>query len=140
MYEELVAATHGALKIVRVSNGGFPSWLLTPHLSFCANVPANTYTALGDPATPFTVTALPDIGRAVARLAALALDPATAASVPEDVRIAGAKTSVADLRDLVARVRGVEKGPIEVGDIAAVRAHIAAHQPATLMDIVNYIR
>ncbi|KAH9918415.1 uncharacterized protein BXZ73DRAFT_52982 [Epithele typhae] len=140
---ETAALSAGAatpLKAVTVFNGAFLSWLLDPYRSLCANVHANTFTALGDPHTRFAATALPDIARAVARLALLALDPATRDDVPAVVHVYGDNVSVAEIRDAVARVKGVEKGPIEVGDVAAVKQRLRENQPPTLMDIVDYAR
>lgn len=138
--DETRALAGDRLKTVAVHCGGFMSWMLDPYRSVCANVPANTFRCLGSAAVRSTYTALPDIGRAVARLALLALDPATAASVPADARVCGDVVSTEEIRDAVARVRGVEKGPIEVGDVAAVRKRLRENQPPTLMDIVDYAR
>ena len=79
----------------------------------------NTYTCIGSPSQKFTLTAAADIGRSIARLAILSLDPQTAAGVPGDVRITGQMTNYEEIRDIVARVKGVEKGQIVSEDLAA---------------------
>lgn len=80
----------------------------------------NVFTTYGPATQKFATTGKSDIGRAVARLAVLALDPSTSASVSDEVRIAGAITSYEDVRDITARVRGVPKGEIKVEDLAAL--------------------
>ena len=70
----------------------------------------------------------------------LGLDTATAEQVPEEIRIAASTVDFEEIRDLVAQIKGVEKGPIEVGDVAAVRKRLRENQPPTLMDIVDYAR
>ena len=61
--------------------------------------------AVGSPDSKITTTSKADIGRALAELTLLALNPVTAPSVPDDVRIAGDNVSYHDVRDIVQRVR-----------------------------------
>lgn len=77
----------------------------------------NVYYPYGSATQKFTATAKPDIGRAVGSLALLALDPSTAATVPDEVRIAGSTVSYEDVRDIVSRVKGVPKGKIDILDL-----------------------
>ena len=81
----------------------------------------NEFTAYGSPAQRVSFTSLRDIGRAVARLAILSTDSDTgvAASVPDDVRIAGGTVTFEDVRDIVAKVRGVAPARIRTEDLRA---------------------
>ena len=89
-----------------------------------------TYTAVGSADKKTAVTAKADIGRALAELTLLALNPVTAPGVPDDVRIAGDNVSYHDVRDIVQRVRaelGVQpEGEIklESEDLAAFRENL----------------
>ncbi|KAM5542741.1 hypothetical protein V8D89_003702 [Ganoderma adspersum] len=76
------------------------------------DVEKNQYVCIGPPNQRVAFTSTADIGRAAARLAVLALGPATAPNVPDHVRIAGSVVSYEDVRDLVAAIKGVEKGEI----------------------------
>ena len=84
----------------------------------------NTYLCYGSPKQKLSVTARVDIGRAVARLAILALTPDTASKVPDEVRIAGATTTYEEIRDTVARVKGVPKAEITVKDLKQLKDSI----------------
>ena len=79
----------------------------------------NTFTPYGSPSTKLSSNSRADIAKAIARLSILALDPATAAKVPDELRIAGTTTTFEEVRDIVARVKGVEKGKIVSEDLAA---------------------
>ncbi|PIL27917.1 hypothetical protein GSI_09952 [Ganoderma sinense ZZ0214-1] len=106
-----------------------------PVLGF--DIANNEFTAYGSPAQRVSFTSLRDIGRAVARLAILSAAPPAhapaparadgstgeaAAAVPDDVRIAGATVTFEDVRDIVARVRGVAPARIRTADLRAKRA------------------
>ena len=80
----------------------------------------NEFTAYGCPSQRISFTSLRDVGRTVARLAMLATDPdpATAASVPDDVRVAGSTLAFEDVRDIVTRIRGVAPAQISIKDLA----------------------
>ncbi|KAI1791501.1 NAD(P)-binding protein [Ganoderma leucocontextum] len=90
------------------------------------DVKNNAFTAYGSPAQRVSWTSLGDIGRAVARLAILATNPATAASIPDDVRIAGSTATFEDVRDTVARVKGIAPAQIKTEDLAAKKAALKA--------------
>lgn len=77
----------------------------------------NVYYPYGSASKKFSTTAKIDIGRAVGSLALLALDPSTAATVPDEARIAGSTVSYEEVRDIVSSVKGVPKGEIEVLDL-----------------------
>ncbi|PIL26832.1 hypothetical protein GSI_11095 [Ganoderma sinense ZZ0214-1] len=73
----------------------------------------NEFRAYGSPAQYVSFTSLRDICRTVARLVILSTDAdacatsiAAAASVPDDVGIAGAIVTFEDVREIIARVRG----------------------------------
>ena len=70
------------------------------------DTPNLTYPAVGAPDKKTATTAKADIGRALAELTLLALNPTAAASVPDDVHIAGDNVSVSEVRDIVQRARG----------------------------------
>ena len=91
----------------------------TPNSTVGIDIANNEFTAYGSPAQRVTFTSLRDIGRAVARLAILAA--ADAGSVPDDVRIAGGTVTFEDVRDIVAKVRGVAPVRIRTEDLRAKR-------------------
>lgn len=90
---------------------------LAPFLGF--DIAGNKFVPYGPSSTKVSFTSRSDIGKAVARLALLALDPATASQVPDQARILGDTGTWEDIRDIVARVKGVEKGTIASEDLAA---------------------
>lgn len=83
------------------------------------DIAGNKFVPYGPSSTKVSFTSRSDIGKAVARLALLALDPATASQVPDQARILGDTGTWEDIRDIVARVKGVEKGTIASEDLAA---------------------
>ena len=89
-----------------------------------------TYTAVGSADKKTAVTAKADIGRALAELTLLVLNPANATRVPDDVHIAGDNVSVREVRDIVQRARdefGVQPAGeirLEVLDLAAFRENL----------------
>lgn len=97
----------------------------------------NTYTTYGSPAQKLTATARADISRAVARLSLLALDSKTAANVPDEIRIAGDTVSYEDIRDIVARVKGIEKGKIVSEDLHALKETIRKDPGKNFLDYIR---
>ncbi|KAH9890570.1 NAD(P)-binding protein [Cubamyces lactineus] len=95
------------------------------------DVERNTYTSYVSPTHKFSTTAMADIGRAVARLSILALDPSTASAVPDEVQIAGTTTTYEEIRDVMARVRGVPRGDIEVRDVGELEEDIRRSEPGS---------
>ena len=91
------------------------------------NLPANTYTPFGSPKQRVSFTAKEDIAKAVARFAVLGLDPATAEQVPEEIRIAASTVDFEEIRDLVAQIKGVKKGPMVSKDLVAEKAALKAN-------------
>ena len=91
----------------------------SPGLAVGFDIEKNTFAPYGSPSQKVTFTSLPDIGKAVAQLSILAIDPSTSAKVPNELRIAGSTHSTEEIRDIVARVKGVEKGQIVSEDLAA---------------------
>ena len=85
------------------------------------------------------MTSMADIGRAVARLAILALDPATAASVPDELRIAGDTVTYEDVRDLVARIKGVGKGDIKSEDLAQRKNALRENPGGNFLEYLRYV-
>ena len=142
------------VKVIALVTGTFLEMALEPYrtcaisvyhghasLRSCASdgvdIKQNRYIALGDPKNRFAVTSEYDIGRALARLSILALDPATSASVPEDVRIAGQNLNYEDIRDAVARVKGVSKGEIVSEDLAAHKKMLQETKDKVIFEFVR---
>lgn len=63
----------------------------------------NVFTSVGSPDARFSVTSLPDIGRAVSALALVALE--NPAKVPNYVRISGSSISHSEAREITQRIR-----------------------------------
>ncbi|KAI0333181.1 NAD-P-binding protein [Cubamyces sp. BRFM 1775] len=99
----------------------------------------NTYLCYGSPNQKLSVTARVDIGRAVARLAILALAPDTASKVPDEVRIAGATTTYEEIRDTVARAKGVPKAEITVKDLKQLKDSIRRDPGKNFFDYLNVV-
>ena len=78
-----------------------------------------------------------DIARAVAQLSVLALDPATAASVPDSVRVAPYSVSHADVAAAVAKVRGVPLAQVEMGDLAAFKENLSKNPTENIFDYIK---
>ncbi|KAH9890549.1 NAD-P-binding protein [Cubamyces lactineus] len=99
----------------------------------------NTYLCYGSSKQKLSVTAREDIGRAVARLAILALAPDTASKVPDEVRIAGATTTYEEIRDTMARVKGVPKAEITVKDLTQLKDSIRQDPGKNFFDYLNVV-
>ncbi|KAI0737950.1 NAD-P-binding protein [Daedaleopsis nitida] len=119
--QDLAARARGQAKgkkIIALYTGPFLEIVFAgPILGF--DIANNTFTTYGSPSTKLSSTSRVDIAKAIARLSILALDPATSAKVPDELRIAGSTTTIEEIRDVVARVKGVEKGKIVSEDLAA---------------------
>ncbi|KAH9890052.1 NAD-P-binding protein [Cubamyces lactineus] len=99
----------------------------------------NAYTCVGSPSQKFTLTAAADIGRSIARLAILSLDPQTASSVPDDVHITGQATSYEEIRDAVSRVRGVPPAGVTARDLKQFRDGIIRDQASDFFDHLKLV-
>ncbi|CDO71863.1 hypothetical protein BN946_scf184940.g10 [Trametes cinnabarina] len=99
----------------------------------------NVYSVYGSPSQKFSTTAKTDVARSVARLAILALDPATAPKVPDNVRIAGATVTYEEIRDIVARVKGVPKGEIKAEDLQQHKEDIRQHPGENFIDYLRVV-
>lgn len=77
------------------------------------------------------------MGRALARLCTLALDPLTAPQVPDELRISGNAVTYEDVRDLIAEAKGVQKGEIKSEDLEKLK-HKLRDTPDS--HVVEYIR
>ncbi|PIL35924.1 hypothetical protein GSI_01584 [Ganoderma sinense ZZ0214-1] len=129
------AALQGKVKVVELVTGIFHSWVYRPELGI--DVKKNVYTPLGPGTLRFATTGKNDIGRSVARLSILALDPATTAAVPGRLRIAGHNVSYDEIRDIVARVKGVPKGTIRSGDLKAAKENLSKHPTDNILDYIT---
>lgn len=103
------------------------------------DVENNTFTSYGPSSRKVTFTSLQDIGKALARLAILAIDPAASAKVPDELRIASDTLSFEEIRDLVARVKGVEKGKLVTEDLAAKKEELkkAPNAPGAILGFIR---
>ena len=101
------------------------------------DVENNIYSPLGPGSLRIAVTAEDDIARSIARLAVLSLDSATASTVPTYVRIAGQNVSYEEIRDAVARVKGVPKGEIKSYDLHEYKKKLQASPSDFIMDYVR---
>ena len=99
----------------------------------------NVYSPLGPGTLRIAVTAEDDIARSIARLAILSLDPQTAAEVPTYVRIAGQNVSYEEIRDAVARIKGVSKGEIKTYDLDEYKRNLQANPSNFIMDYVRCV-
>ncbi|KAH9942397.1 uncharacterized protein BXZ73DRAFT_87989 [Epithele typhae] len=140
---EIAKDTHAAMpdkKVIALIAGLFlGACFNSPYAPLMGlDVKGNAYRSLGPATTRFTASAEIDVGRAVARLAVLALDPATAARVPGTVRLAPNTTSLAELADAAARVRGVPRGAVEEEDLGAFKQALS-ERPADY-NLGDYLR
>ena len=139
--EETLALTEGKLKMISVFNGAFASWVFRPDRTIGVDIPKNTFTCFDPPTARFGVTDLADIARAVAQLSVLALSPATAATVPDFVRIASQNISMEDIRATVARVKDVPPGTVvNLGDPAVAKKALRDEYPGSQSRALDYIR
>ncbi|KAI0630223.1 hypothetical protein C8Q77DRAFT_249300 [Trametes polyzona] len=129
-------AAQDKLKIISVYNSIFLDIVLSPFIGF--DLEKNVYTPYGSASAKFATTSKADIGRAVASLSLLALDPSSAASVPDEVRIAGSIVSFEDVRDIVARVKGVAPGEIKSEDAEKVKNQLREQKGDG--SILDYLR
>ncbi|KAH9942385.1 uncharacterized protein BXZ73DRAFT_74651 [Epithele typhae] len=139
---EIAKDTHAAMpdkKVIAVITGLFLDMCFSrptaPLLGL--DIQGNAYRSLGPATSRFSASAEVDIGRAVARLAVLALDPATAARVPGTVRLAPNTTSHAELA--VARVRGVPRGAVEGGGLGAFKRALSEKPTDVLVDYLRVL-
>ncbi|KAI0333182.1 NAD-P-binding protein [Cubamyces sp. BRFM 1775] len=131
-------------KIIRVYTSAFLELLFRPgsgpnQYFLCADwwkVPSDVYEFTGSSSQRVTFTSMDDIGRSAARLALLAVDPATASQVPDELRIAGTTASVEEIRDIVVRHTG-KQGTIKCNDLAEARRQTVAGAGA---DMALYVR
>ncbi len=139
--EETRALAEGKIKVISLMNGGFLSWLLRPDRTIGVDVANNTFTCFDPPSARLAVTDLADIGRAVAQLSVLGLDPKAASTVLDVVRIAGQNVSMEDVRDAVARVKGVAPGRIiSLGDPAPAKKALREDYPDSQHRLLDYLR
>ncbi|RDX41012.1 NAD(P)-binding protein [Lentinus brumalis] len=141
--KELAAETRQKVKdkkVVAVYTGPFLQIAFSgPWLGF--DIENNTFTTYGSPSRKVSFTSLPDIGKAVAQLAILAIDPATSAKVPDELRIASNTLSIENIRDVVARVKSIEKGKIVTEDLAAKKEELkkAPNAPGAILAIIRVL-
>ncbi|RDX47845.1 hypothetical protein OH76DRAFT_1419308 [Lentinus brumalis] len=124
-------------KIVLVATGMFLEWLFSPGLGI--DIENNVYTPLGSASTRLATTAEDDIARAVAQLAILSLDPATASRVPAHARIAGQNVSYEEIRDAVSRIKGVPKGEIKSKNLEEFNSNLKANPNDNLLDYIRVL-
>ncbi|KAI9067979.1 NAD(P)-binding protein [Trametes sanguinea] len=124
-------------KVIALYCGVLFDYAITPLLG--VDIEKNVYSAYGLPSQKFSIASRTDVARTVARLAALALDPTTAAKVPDEVRIAAATVSHEDIRDIVARVKGVPKGEVKGDDLQQHKENLRQHPGENFIDYLRVI-
>ncbi|KAI0781448.1 hypothetical protein BD413DRAFT_608590 [Trametes elegans] len=107
---------------------------LNPPMGF--DVENNTFDCIGSPAQRVAFTSRTGVGRALARMSALALEPLTAGKVPDEVRIAGTTISFEEVRDAVAQAMGLQNGEVRE-DLAEAKARLREDRDTR---VVQYIR
>ena len=132
---EARALSQATYRTLALTCGAFLQWVLKLGIDW----EKRTTQCVGSAEPLFGMTAFDDIARAVARVALIALDPAAAASLPEDgrVRVGGQFASVLDIKAAVKRVKGVELD-VHISDAQAVRGMLKAKYPPEAMDIIYY--
>lgn len=135
--EFLVSSFLGPIRTSLFTTCGSASVSLIP-FTVGFDLANNVFTSYGPATSKFGSTGKSDIGRTVGRLAVLALDPSTSASVPDEVRIAGSTTSYENVRDITARVKGVPKGEIKIEDLDKLEQDLRAQKGKG--DFLLYIR
>ena len=138
---ELAIETHaildGKVKIVRLDTGGFLMGMVGPGRMFNWNAKTNVYTIIGPSTAKNTFTHQSDIGRSVAQVAVLALDPATAATVPAQIRVGGNILDFEQIREIVSRVKGIPKGEIVCKDLVEAKEALKKNPSPTVFDYVK---
>ncbi|KZT64191.1 NAD(P)-binding protein [Daedalea quercina L-15889] len=121
----------GKTKVIALYTGLFLEFFISPLFGFAADA---ILTPVGSPDAKTALTSRTDIARALAELTLLSLNPETASSVPDDVRIAGSNTSWRQIIVIVQKVRdelNVEpRGEIKVQgtDLNAFREKLRKEQ------------
>ncbi|KAI0355068.1 NAD-P-binding protein [Trametes cingulata] len=122
-------------QVIAVYTGLFLELALNPFMGF--DIENNVFTCIGPSSQRVTFTSKADIGRALARVSELALGPLTADKVPDELRIAGTVVSFDDVRDLIARSKGVQKGEVKSEDLDQLKTKLR-QTPGS--HIAEYIR
>ncbi|KAH9890550.1 NAD-P-binding protein [Cubamyces lactineus] len=112
-------------KVIGVYTCPFLELVFRPGMFNWWKVPSDVYECTGPSSQRVTFTSMGDIARTTARLAVLAVDPATAAQVSDEVRVAGTTASVEEIRDSVVRITG-KPGVIQCNDLEEERKKIDA--------------
>ncbi|KAI0648380.1 NAD-P-binding protein [Trametes meyenii] len=103
-------------RVIALYTGLFFELGLSPFLGF--DLENNTFTSVGPSSQKVAFTSTADIGRALARLSMLALEPLMADKVPDEARISGDTITYEDVRDLAAQIKGVPQGVLKDEDLA----------------------
>lgn len=111
--------------------------LIGVHSTVGFDIDNNVLTCFGPPTQIISFTSTADVGRALARLSTLALEPLTATQVPDELRISGSAVSYEEVRDLIAEAKGVQKGEIKSEDLEKLK-HKLRDTPGS--HVVEYIR
>ncbi|KAI8999108.1 NAD-P-binding protein [Trametes punicea] len=122
-------------QVIAVYPGLFLESGLNPFMGF--DLDNNVFSCFGSPAQKITFTSKADVGRSLARLSTLALEPLTADKVPDELRISGTVVSFEDVRDLVAQAKGVQRAVVRSEGIEQVKNRLR-QTPGT--HVADYIR
>ncbi|KZT64190.1 hypothetical protein DAEQUDRAFT_741441 [Daedalea quercina L-15889] len=120
----------GKTKVIALATGIFLEFFVSPIGPTVGFGTDKILTTAGLPDAKTAVTSMADIARALAELTLLSLNPETASSVPDDVRIAGSNASWQQVINIVQKVRDElnmePRGEITVQgtDLAAFREKV----------------
>ncbi|OJT13021.1 hypothetical protein TRAPUB_10430 [Trametes pubescens] len=122
-------------QVVAVYTGLFIELSLNPFLGF--DIDNNVFTCFGPPTQKVSFTSKADVGRALARLSALALEPFTATQVPDELRLSGNAVTYEEVRNLIAEAKGVRMGEIKSEDLDQLKRKLRDTPDS---HVVEYIR
>ncbi|KAL7282973.1 hypothetical protein ACG7TL_002391 [Trametes sanguinea] len=122
-------------QVIAVYTGLFLELTVKPIMGF--DLENNIFACYGSPTQKVTFTSMSDVGRSLARVSALALEPLTASKVPEELRISGTTISFEDVRDLVAQTKGLQKAEVRSEGLEEAKNRL---REAPGSHIVEYIR
>ncbi|CDO71860.1 hypothetical protein BN946_scf184940.g7 [Trametes cinnabarina] len=86
-----------------------------------------------------TFTSTSDVGRALARISTLALEPLTAGKVPDELRICGTTISFEDVRDWVADAKGLQKAEVRSESLAEAKDRLRRTPGSHIADYIRVL-
>ncbi|KAI0831641.1 NAD-P-binding protein [Trametes gibbosa] len=128
------AAQGTSMKVIAVYAGLFPE------LTFAVvgfDLQRNEFRCFGSPVQRVTFTSMGDVGRVLARLSMIALEPSLAGTAPDELRVAGDTKSYEEIRDLFAQAKGLQKGEVQTESLEERKKKL---QQTEGSHVVKYIR